>query len=41
MNNVKMITRYDTITSRWIMGYYNNWKWITLASWKHMNTNVA
>lgn len=41
MNNVKMITRYDTITSRWIMGYYHNWMWTTVASWKHMDTNVA
>lgn len=41
MNNVKMITRYDTTTSRWIMGYYQNWRWVTVASWKNMDSTAA
>ena len=28
-----MITKYDTATNRWVMGYYLNWKFVTVATW--------
>ena len=31
----KMVTRYDTATQTWLMGYYSGWRWVTVASWKN------
>ncbi len=33
MSNRKMITKYDTIANRWVMGYYTGWTFITVATW--------
>ena len=35
MANSKMITRYDTTTHTWMLGYYSGWRWITVGSWKN------
>lgn len=32
--NKMMITRYETKTQTWLLGYYSGWRWITVGSWK-------
>lgn len=33
MTDHKMVTKYDAASNRWVMGYYLNWKFVTVATW--------